>query len=138
MIGTITTRYMNGSIDHGGGCDVAPEAAAIRASKLLRGGQCIEFAPDTGRPRYYLDGAEIECPWRDEEIARLSSLWHSRGSWISVRLGDPVTGKVAVTIDGVTKSYHPEDLSAGASHADPAVAATWREIERRALLLLAL
>ena len=45
--------------------------------------------------------------------------------------------RAVVTIDGAAKSYSLTDIHAGTMHSDPTVRDAWREIERRAAVLVA-
>lgn len=142
IIGTIVTRFLaDGTIIPGDGCDTAPASVAIELSRKIGAGACVEFAAADGSSTCYYRGKLITPPWlalwRKDAIASASAKFAAGGAEISVAR-DPQKPRCAVvTIDGAAKSYSLTDIHAGTMHSDPAVRNAWREIERRAAVLVA-
>ena len=142
IIGTIVTRFLvDGAIIPGDGCDTAPVSVAIKLSRKVGVGACVEFAAADGSSTYYHHGRQITPPWlalwRQDKIASASSKFAAGGAAISVQRDQQKPRRAVVTIDGAAKSYSLDDIHAGTLHSDPAVRNAWREIERRAAVLVA-
>ena len=142
IIGTIVTRFLaDGTIIPGDGCDTAPASVAIELSRKVGAGACVEFAAADGSSTYYHRGQAITPPWlalwRKDAIASMSAAFSAGGATISVARDSQKPRHAVVTIDGAAKSYSLADIHAGTLHSDPTVRDAWREIERRAAVLVA-
>lgn len=142
IIGTIVTRYLaDGTVIPGDGCDTAPVSVAIELSRKVGVGACVEFAAADGSSTCYYQGRQITplwlALWRKDEIAAASAKFAAGGAEILVARDPQKPRRAVVTIDGAAKSYSLTDIHAGTMHSDPTVRDAWREIERRAAVLVA-
>lgn len=142
IIGTIVTRYLaDGTVIPGDGCDTSPVSVAIELSRKVDVGACVEFAAADGSSTCYYQGQQITPPWlalwRTDAIASVSAKFAAGGAEISVARDSRAPRRAVVTIDGAAKSYSLADIHAGTLHSDPTVRDAWREIERRAAVLVA-
>jgi len=142
IIGTIATRFLaDGTIIPGDGCDTAPASVAIELSRKVGAGACVEFSAADGSSTCYHRGEPITPPWlalwREDAIASSGAAFSAGGATISVARDPRAPRRAVVTIDGAAKSYSLADIHAGTLHSDSTVRDAWREIERRAAVLVA-
>lgn len=142
IIGTIVTRFLSdGTIIPGDGCDTAPVSVAIELSRKVGAGACVEFVAADGSSTYYYQGGPIVPPWlalwSKDAFVLASAKFVAGGAEISVARDSRAPRRAVVTIDGAAKSYSLADIHAGTLHSDSTVRDAWREIERRAAVLVA-